>query len=84
MENRTKPPLSFKDLKSEPPRVEVTREPQNEADIIATRNLVELYTQPDGFHCPKCGVVFTTPDDAVYHLAEEINKALAHLSEPTK
>ncbi|GAI83195.1 unnamed protein product, partial [marine sediment metagenome] len=32
-----------------------------------------------GFHCPRCGVVITDPEKAIYHLAEEINKALDHL-----
>jgi len=74
-----KPPTKLTDFKAKPPRVEVTREPKDEADIEATKALIELYTQPDGFHCPRCGVVIKNVDEAVYHLADEINKALAHL-----
>ena len=67
------------DFKGQPPKVEVTREVKDEADRIATQSLLELYTQPDGFHCPRCGIVITNIDESVNHLSEEINKALAHL-----
>jgi len=80
MENREKPPTKITDFKGKSLRVDVTREATDEADIAATKGLLELYTQPDGFHCPACGLVITNPEDAVNHLAEEINKALAHLA----
>ncbi len=79
MDNRGKEPKSLADFKSKPPRVTVTRQPEDEGDILATKALIEQYTQPDGFHCPRCGVVIKNPEEAVYHLAEEINKALDHL-----
>ncbi|GAI88197.1 unnamed protein product [marine sediment metagenome] len=84
MQNREKPPPKLTDFKGEPPRVEVTRDPKDEADVLATKGLIELYTQPDGFHCPRCGVVIKDIDEIVEHLAEEINKALAHLGKRTE
>ncbi len=79
MENREKPPTSLADFKGKPPRVSVTREPKDEADVVITKAFLQQYTQDDGFHCPACGVVIKNPEQAVYHLAEEINKALDHL-----
>jgi len=84
MENRPTPPTKLTDFKGKPPSVEVTTEANDEADIAATKGFLERYTQPDGFHCPRCGVVITNPEEAVYHLAEEINKALAHLGKPAE
>jgi len=77
-------PTSLADFKGKPPKVEVTREVTDEADRTATQALIELYTDKDGFHCPRCPFTTTNPEEAVYHLAEEINKALTHLSKPTK
>lgn len=76
MENRLKPPISLNDIKAKLTKVSVTHEPKDEADIAATQLLLQIYTQDDGFHCPRCGVVITKPEEAVYHLAEEINKTL--------
>ncbi|MBA7693497.1 hypothetical protein ES703_102080 [subsurface metagenome] len=84
MEQPPKTPTSIADFKGKPPRVEVTREPKDEADILATKSLIEQYTQDDGFHCPACGVVINNPEKAVYHLAEEINKALDNLGKQGK
>lgn len=84
MENREPAPPELTDFKGKPPRVEVTREPKDEADVLATKALLEQYTKPDGFHCPACGVVITNPEEAVYHLAEEINKALERLGKREK
>lgn len=72
-------PKSITEFKGKPTRVTVTREAKDESDLIATQALLELYTQPDGFHCPRCGVILTNAEEAVYHLAEEINKGLAML-----
>ena len=72
------------DFKGRMPRIEVTTESTDEADSIATQGLIELYTQPDGFHCPRCDFTTSKPDEAVAHLAEEMNKALAHLSGEAK
>lgn len=81
MENRQKAPTSLTDFKGKPPRVTPTREVKDAADLAATKALLEQYTQDDGFHCPRCGVVIKNPEQAVYHLAEEINKALERLGE---
>lgn len=72
-----KPPTS---PTSNPLRVTPTTNPDNPADIEATRALIDLYSDKDGFHCPKCHVTITDPTDAVYHLAEEINQALEQLA----
>ena len=79
MENRVKPPTSMDDFKGKPPRVSASKEGIDEADLEATRAMLQQYTQDDGFHCPRCGVVIVDPEEAIYHLAEEINKALDHL-----
>jgi len=73
------PPESLADIKANPPTVSFTDQPTDEADIAATRALIEQYTQPDGFHCPKCGAVIEDITEAIHHLADEMNKALAHL-----
>ena len=79
MQSQRPTPVSLSDFKSKPPRVTVTRQPTDEGDIEATKALLNLYTKPDGFHCPKCGVVITSPEEALYHLADEINKSLDQL-----
>ncbi|MBA7610690.1 hypothetical protein ES703_17902 [subsurface metagenome] len=79
MQNRAKPPISLAQNQSRPPGVTVTTENKEQADSVATQGLLAFYTQDDGFHCPKCGVVINNPEEAVNHLAEEINKALALL-----
>ncbi|MBA7677227.1 hypothetical protein ES703_85478 [subsurface metagenome] len=79
MSEESKSPPKLTDFKGKSPRVEVTRDSKDEADIAATKGLLELYTQPDGFHCPRCGVVITNVEEAVYDMAEEINKALDRL-----
>lgn len=80
MEEPKQRPINLADFKGKAPRVEVTRDPKDEADILATKSLIEQYTQHDGFHCPACGVVIKNPEEAVYHLAEEINKALDNIA----
>ncbi|MBA7554003.1 hypothetical protein ES705_46613 [subsurface metagenome] len=79
MEKPNKPPTSLADFKGNPPRVQVTKQPKDEGDRIATIALLNQYTQKDGFHCPRCGVIITKPEEAINHLAEEINKSLALL-----
>jgi len=69
----------MKDFKGNAPRVRITKHPKDEADVASTKILMDLYTQEDGFHCPRCGVVINDGDKAVAHLGEEINKALATL-----
>jgi len=84
MNQPQKPEPKLTDFKGKPATVTATRECTDEADIAATKGFLELYTQPDGFHCPRCGVVITKPEEAVNHLADEINKALAHLASMPK
>ncbi|MBA7690158.1 hypothetical protein ES703_98682 [subsurface metagenome] len=79
MEQPKKRPTKLDDFKAQHLSVSVSTNPKDEADAAATKSLLEYYTQEDGFHCPRCGAVITNPDEAVYHLAEEINKSLAML-----
>ncbi len=79
MTNRKRPPSRPLDGKGKSPSVIPTKKPKDEADREATKVLMDLYSDEEGFHCPKCGVTITNGDKAVLHLAEEINKALAHL-----
>lgn len=67
------------DFKGKPPRVEVTRHPKDPADTLTTKAMISQYTQEDGFHCPACHAIIKDPEQAVYHLAEEINKAMEKL-----
>lgn len=76
MQNREKPPTRLSDFKGKFIRVSVTKTPKDPADLEATRALILAYSDQDGFHCPQCGVVITNPEEAVNHLAEEINKTL--------
>ncbi len=80
MVNPSQPPSTLKGFKGKSPMVRITKHPKDEADVLATKVLMDLYTQDDGFHCPRCGAVITDGDKAVAHLAEEINKGLAHIS----
>jgi len=79
MEQQPKPPTKLTDFKGMPPSVRVTKHPKDEADRAATKVLMDLYSDEDGFHCPRCGETITDGDKAVAHLAEEINKAMARL-----
>ncbi|GAH77338.1 unnamed protein product [marine sediment metagenome] len=79
-----KPPTSMADFKGKPPFVQATKESDDEADALATQALLQLYTGPEGFKCPRCGVVITAPEDAINHLEVEINKALARLGKPSE
>lgn len=72
-------PRSIADIKTSPPRVNVSRGSGDEADAAATKALLDACTKEDGFHCPRCGVVITNPDKAIEHLADEINQAFASL-----
>jgi len=76
MPGRGKPPGGLTDFQGKPARVTVTRESGNGADSIVTKGFIDLYTQPDGFHCPRCSAVITSYDEAVSHMADEMNKAL--------
>ncbi len=84
MKKGEKKPTRLTDFKGKSPRVGITKHPKDEADVAATKVFMDLYTQDDGFHCPRCEVVITDGDKAVAHLAEEMNKALVHLGKLPK
>lgn len=72
------------DIKGISVKVGVTKEPSDNADIYATDQLLQLYTEKGIFHCPRCPFTTTDQEKAVYHLAEEINNALLHLAKRSK
>lgn len=72
------------DFKGLTTRVSVTKSPTDNADIYATAQLLELYTEKGVFSCPRCPFTTTDQEKAVNHLAEEINKALTHLAKRSK
>jgi len=78
-EKKPKKPKRLADFKGNPPSVQAVKKANDQADVLATKVLMDLYSDEDGFHCPRCGVTITDGDKAVIHLAEEINKALASL-----
>lgn len=71
--------MTLNDFKGKPTRVSVTRSPMDDADAIGTEGMLQQFTDKDGFHCPRCSFTTTDRDEAVYHLEEEINKALDKL-----
>jgi hypothetical protein len=83
MTNNQPPPNKPQPSVNKPIRVTPTYNTQNTADLEATRGLIAMYTDKDGFHCPKCGMTTTDPQEAVLHLAEEINSALDVISQRT-
>ncbi|MBA7572286.1 hypothetical protein ES708_14065 [subsurface metagenome] len=66
-------------MPTSPLRVSICRESGHEADAAGTKALLDAYTKEDGFHCPRCGEIFTNPDKAIEHLADEINRAFLSL-----
>lgn len=80
MEDAKLRPRKLSDFKGQPPAIEVTKHPKDHADTLATKVFMDLYSDENGFTCPRCGVVIKDGDKAVIHLAEEMNKALARLS----
>lgn len=74
-------PLNLRDFKGKPTFVAVQKKDWNDADMAATRSLIETYTDKDGFHCPRCGATITNPEEAIDHLATEINKAMQELGD---
>ncbi|KKN21792.1 hypothetical protein LCGC14_0921720 [marine sediment metagenome] len=78
-EKKPKKPKRLADFKGNPPGVQVVKHAKDQADVLATKVLMDLYSDKDGFHCPRCGVTITDGDKAVIHLAEEINEGLARL-----
>jgi len=51
-------------------------------DAQITKALLDAYQQDDGWHCPKCGQVFTDPTPFAQHLIDELNRGLATLPKP--
>jgi len=76
MKKEEKEPKKLSDFKGKLTRVKVDRQPKDEADIIATNALIQQYTDKDGFHCPRCPFTTSDREEAVNHLAMEINKTL--------
>jgi len=71
--------MTLKDTPGKPTQVSISQEGKDDADSIATYDMLERYTDKDGFHCPRCSFTTSDREQAVYHLEEEINKALAKL-----
>ncbi|GAI67776.1 unnamed protein product [marine sediment metagenome] len=84
MDKKAKVPGKITDFKGHSPRVTVTRTPDDSADVDATNLLLQQYTDKDGFHCPRCPFTTTNREEAVYHLAEELNKAIDHIGRRAK
>jgi len=84
MEPQAKKPIKLTDFEGKPLRVTPTRKPKDPGDLEATRSLIQAYSDKDGFHCPKCGITITNPDEAVIHLGEEINKSIEQISGMSK
>lgn len=64
-----------------PPRVSITREGASDADQVATKSILEAYSDIDGFHCPRCSATITNVEEAISHIADEINSALSELEQ---
>ena len=84
MEKREPEKPKLTDIKGLLTRVAVTKGSTDNADIYATSQLLELYTEKGVFSCPRCPFTTTDQEKAVYHLAEEINNALTHLGKRSK
>jgi len=52
-------------------------------DAQTTKALLDAYQQDDGWHCPKCGQVFTNPTTFAQHLIDELNRGLAVIASQT-
>lgn len=52
-------------------------------DAQITKALLDAYHQDDGWHCPKCGQVFTEPTPFAQHLIDELNRGLAAIASQT-
>jgi hypothetical protein len=66
-----------------PARVRVIPLEEGTADTLATRLLLDAYSDDGGFHCPVCHITITEPNEAVEHLAEEVNAAMLKLTLPS-
>jgi hypothetical protein len=75
---RREPP-GLRDFKAKHIQVSVTKAPDDPADTEATRFLLESYSDSTGFHCPVCKATITDIEEAIHHIAEEINKAMTSL-----
>jgi len=52
-------------------------------DAQITKALLDAYQRDDGWHCPKCGQVFTNPTPFAQHLIDELNRGLAAMASQT-
>jgi len=51
-------------------------------DARTTEALLAAYQRDDGWHCPRCGQVFTEPTPFAQHLTDELNRGLSALPKP--
>ncbi|GAI94783.1 unnamed protein product [marine sediment metagenome] len=61
------------------PRVRLVRGSHQEQDILATNALIQAWSTPDGFQCPRCPYKTANIDAFLEHMEGEINKAMEHL-----
>ena len=71
----SRPDLTSRQL----PRVKLVRGSHQEQDIIATQALLQSWSTPDGFQCPRCPYKTANIDEFLEHMEGEINKAMEHL-----
>lgn len=72
-------------LASAPPaRVYAVPTRKESPDVTATMLLLQVYTDEKGFHCPKCGIIIPAMEQAVEHMAKEINTGLDSLAKLRK
>lgn len=83
-------PLSPLGRQSDEPQALLTGQPLKLAegqpdpkDAQTTRALLNAYQRDDGWHCPKCGQVFTEPTPFAQHLIDELNRGWAAIASQT-
>lgn len=69
------PPLTAQHL-------ELAKGQPDPRDAQITKALLDAYKRDDGWHCPKCGQVFTKPTPFAQHLIDELNRGLSALPKP--
>jgi hypothetical protein len=60
--------------------LKLTHDHKNKQDAEATKALLDFYQQHDGWHCPRCDLITTNPDDFAEHIIHELKKAIADMS----
>ena len=58
----------------------LTHDQTNQPDAQATKMLMDAYHQDDGWHCPRCDLVTTNPDEFAQHLIDEFAAGMANLA----